>query len=433
MTSLTLYELNGLIRQTLELTMDSEYWLRAEISELRVNKHCYMEFVQKDSGGKGIVARARAQVWANLWMLIRPMFERTTGQALSTGMQVLVKVQVTFHELYGYSLNVTDIDPTYTLGGIAKRRQEMIRQLKEEGIDTMNKELPLPRLLQRIAVISSATAAGYEDFCNQLHHNRRGLAFKTALFQATMQGNEVEHSVISALNSIAEQMDEWDAVVIIRGGGATADLSGFDSLELAENVAQFPLPIITGIGHERDDTVIDLISHTRVKTPTAAAEFLIHYQEEELNVLEDLAERLTDGVGDLLQQETSRMKLIAGKIPMLFATLKAREELNINKLYTNICHAGLQRLDKSKNAVEMLDKQLGIYVPMVLKRIQQRVELIENKIESASLDRILRLGFSIARIGGKAIKSVDDICEGDEIVTTLASGTVKSTVTWKKK
>ena len=433
MTSLTLYELNGLIRQTLELTMDSEYWLCAEISELRVNKHCYMEFVQKDSSGNGIVARARAQVWANLWMLIRPMFERTTRQPLSTGMQVLVKVQVTFHELYGYSLNVTDIDPTYTLGDIAKRRQEIIRQLKEEGIDTMNKELPLPRLLQRIAVISSATAAGYEDFCNQLHHNRRGLAFKTALFQATMQGNEVERSVISALNSIAEQMDEWDAVVIIRGGGATADLSGFDSLELAENVAQFPLPIITGIGHERDDTVIDLISHTRVKTPTAAAEFLIHYQEEELDVLEDLAERLTDGVGELLLQETSRMKLMAGKIPMLFATLKAREELNINKLYANICHTGLQRLDKSKNAVEMLDKQLGIYAPMVLKRIQQRIELIENKLESASPDRILRLGFSIARIGGKAIKSVDDICEGDEIVTTLASGTVKSTVTWKKK
>ena len=433
MTSLTLYELNGLVRQTLELTMDSEYWLRTEISELRVNKHCYMEFVQKDSSGNGIMARARAQVWANLWMLIRPMFERTTGQPLSTGMQVLVKVQVTFHELYGYSLNVTDIDPTYTLGDIAKRRQEIIRQLKEEGIDTMNKELPLPKLLQRIAVISSATAAGYEDFCNQLYHNRRGLAFKTKLFQATMQGNEVERSVISALNSIAEQMDDWDAVVIIRGGGATADLSGFDSLELAENVAQFPLPIITGIGHERDDTVIDLISHTRVKTPTAAAEFLIHYQEEELDVLEDLAERLTDGVGDLLQQKASRMKLMAGKIPMLFATVKAREELNINKLYANVCHAGLQRLDKSKNVLERLNKQLGIYAPLVLKRIQQRIELIENKLESASPGRILRLGFSIARIGGKAIRSADDICEGDEIVTTLASGIVKSTVTWKKK
>ena len=247
-----------------------------------------------------MVAKARAQVWANRWAFLKPMFEQTTGQTLSTGMQVLVQVEVTFHELYGYSLNITDIDPTYTLGDLARRRQEILRQLEEEGISTMNKELPLPRLLQRIAVISSATAAGYEDFHNQLIHNKRRLSFKTKLFQATMQGNDVADSIISALNRIAKEIDEWDAVVIIRGGGATSDLQGFDSLELAENVAQFPLPVITGIGHERDDTIIDLIAHTRVKTPTAAAELLIHHQEEELDMLEDFAARLMEQKKQLL-------------------------------------------------------------------------------------------------------------------------------------
>ena len=433
MNALTIYELNNLVRQTLELTLDKEYWIRAEISELHVNRHCYMEFVQKDSRGNGIVAKARAQVWANKWLLLKPMFEQTTGQTLSAGMQVLVRVQVTFHELYGYSLNVTDIDPTYTLGDIAKRRQEILRQLREEGVDTMNKELPLPRLLQRIAVISSATAAGYGDFCHQLYSNQRGLAFKTELFQATMQGNDVEKSVIAALNRIAARMDEWDVVVIIRGGGATSDLSGFDSLELAENVAQFPLPIITGIGHERDDTVLDLISHIRVKTPTAAAELLIHHQEAELDMLEGLAAQLTEMVGDWLLSESTRLKLLASKIPMLFASVKAKEEVRLHQLASAASHQSLQRIEQEKGGVAMLEKRLLLYSPQVLRRAQQGVELIEIKLDSASPERILRLGFSITRIGGKAVRNADDVQEGDEMVTTLASGTLKSTVTWKKK
>ena len=270
--ALTLYELNGLVRQTLELTLDEAYWVQAEVSELRVNRHCYMELVQKEARGNGIMAKARAQVWANRWAFLKPMFENTTGQRLAAGMQVLVQVEVTFHELYGYSLNIIDIDPTYTLGDIARRRQEILQQLHREGIDQMNKELPLPRLMQRIAVISSASAAGYGDFCNQLTNNKRGLAFKTELFPAIMQGNDVESSIIKALNRIAERMDEWDVVVIIRGGGATSDLQGFDSLLLAENVAQFPLPIITGIGHERDDTVIDLASAPQRNHPSETAD-----------------------------------------------------------------------------------------------------------------------------------------------------------------
>ncbi len=425
---LTLYELNGLVRQTLELTLDSRYWVQAEISELRVNRHCYMELVQKEERGGGLLAKARAQVWANRWGIIKTMFEQTTRQALVAGMQVLVEVEVTFHELYGYSLNVVDINPTYTLGDIAKRRQEILRQLEEEGISTMNKELSLPRLLQRIAVISSVSAAGYGDFCNQLMHNKRGLAFKTALFPATMQGNEVESSVIAALNHIATQQDEWDVVVIIRGGGATSDLQGFDSLALAENVAQFPLPIITGIGHERDDTVIDLIAHTRVKTPTAAAEFLIHHQEEELDALEDLAVRLTDSVMDTLQAESTRLKLLSSKIPLLFSEVKAREGVYIQRLSNLLANSSIQYIEQAKGKVGLLHQQLMFYTPLLLSNEQKRMELIESKLKSAQPDHILKLGFSIARVNGKAIKDANEVKEGDEIETTLAVGKVKSVV-----
>ena len=430
---MTLYELNGLVRQTLELTLDEEYWVQAEIAELRVNRHCYMELVQKEARGGGIVAKARAQVWANRWVIIKPMFEQETGQTLAAGMQVMLKVEVTFHELYGYSLNVTDIDPTYTLGDLARHRQEILRQLAEEGIDTMNKELPLPRLLQRIAVISSASAAGYGDFCNQLNNNQRGLAFKTELFQAVMQGNEVENSVVDALNRIAARLDEWDVVVIIRGGGATSDLQGFDSLLLAENVAQFPLPIITGIGHERDDTVIDLIAHTRVKTPTAAAEFLIHHQEQELDTLEDLSARLTDRISQLLYDETTRLKMLAGKIPMLFSTVKAREEVRLHRLSASMANSSVQHLEQAKGRVELMNQQLSLYTSTLLQGERKHIELMESKLQSAHPNRILQLGFSITRVGGKALKDVDEVKEGDEIETTLASGTFKSTIIWKQK
>ena len=433
MTTLTLYELNSMVRQTLELTLSDEYWVRAEISELHVNRHCYMEFVQKEDGGNGLIAKARAQVWANRWGLIKAMFEHTAGQSLAAGMQVLVKVQVTFHEMYGYSLNVTDIDPTYTLGDIARRRQEILRILREEGVETMNKELPLPRLLQRIAVISSATAAGYGDFCNQLHNNSRGLAFKTELFQAAMQGKDVEESVIAALNRIAEKSDEWDVVVIIRGGGSTSDLSGFDSLLLAENVAQFPLPIITGIGHERDDTIIDLISHTRVKTPTAAAEFIVHHQEEELNNVECLANALTSAADKLILSHTARLNALAEKIPMLFSAIKAKEEARLHQIFSALSMKGMQRIETQKNKVQMLNAQLGLLAPMLVGKQKHRIELLDSKLTSADPSRILQMGFSITRIGGKAIRASDDINEGDTIETTLALGTIKSTITWKKK
>lgn len=432
MNTLTLFELNSLVRQTLELTICEEYWVCAEISELRVNRHCYMELVQKDMHGNGIIAKARAQVWSNRWSLIKAMFESVTQQTLTPGMQVLVKAEITFHEIYGYSLNITDIDPTYTLGDMAKRRMEIIRRLEEEGISDMNKELQLPRLLQRIAIISSASAAGYGDFCNQLKNNPEGLAFKTQLFQATMQGNDVTSSIIAALNAIAAHLDDWDAVIIIRGGGATSDLSGFDTLELAENVAQFPLPIITGIGHERDDTIIDLIAHTRVKTPTAAAEFLIRHQKEELDLLESINLRISNSISNLLLAEHTRLKLLANKIPSLFSMIRKREEIRIDRFVSMLGYNSLRYIDTKKNDIIMLNKQRALYTQDFLKNKKIKIEFIENKLKNSNPERILKLGFSIARINGKAIRNIQDVKEGDSIETTLASGTIKSTVTWKR-
>ena len=426
---LSLYELNNLVRSCLENVMSDTYWVRAELSEVRVSRgHCYLEFVQKSERGDGLVAKARGQVWANRWNIVRPYFERTTGRPLSPGMQVLVCVGVTFHELYGYSLNVVDIDPTFTLGDIARRRQEILKQLEQEGVLTMNKELPLPRLLQRVAVISSASAAGYGDFCNQLTGNVRGLCFRTKLFPAVMQGDGVEASVIAALNAIVAEMDEWDAVVIIRGGGSTSDLTGFDTLALAENVAQFPLPVITGIGHERDDTVIDVVAHTRVKTPTAAAEFLIHHQEAELDLVERLADRLTSACRQTLHAEQVRHQRICAKLPSLFSAFRLREENRLERLMGAAANGAVRYVERRKSAVEMFGQRLEQSAKTMLVKESHRLVRIADKAELASPERVLRLGYSITRINGHAVTDASGVKVGDTIVTTLANGEVRSEV-----
>lgn len=426
---LSLYELNNLVRSCLENVMPDTYWVKAELSEVRVSRgHCYLEFVQKSERGDGLVAKARGQVWANRWNIVRPYFERTTGRPLSPGMQVLVCVGVTFHELYGYSLNVVDIDPTFTLGDIARRRQEILKQLEQEGVLTMNKELPLPRLLQRVAVISSASAAGYGDFCNQLTGNMRGLCFRTKLFPAVMQGDGVEASVIAALNAIAAEMDEWDAVVIIRGGGSTSDLAGFDTLALAENVAQFPLPVITGIGHERDDTVIDVVAHTRVKTPTAAAEFLIHHQEAELDLVERLADRLTSACRQTLHAEQVRHQRICAKLPSLFSAFRLREENRLERLMGAAANGAVRYVERRKSAVEMFGQRLEQSAKTMLVKESHRLVRIADKAELASPERVLRLGYSITRINGHAVTDASGVKVGDTIVTTLANGEIRSEV-----
>ena len=338
MDSLSLLELNALVRRSLEQCLPDEYWIQAELSDVRSNTtgHCYLEFIQKDPRSNSLVAKARGVIWNNIYRLLKPYFEESTGQLFTSGIKVLVKVTVQFHELYGYSLTVLDIDPTYTLGDMARRRREILLQLEEEGVLTLNKELEMPVLPQRIAVVSSATAAGYGDFCHQLKHNSGGFFFYTELFPALMQGNQVEESVLAALDCINARISEFDVVVIIRGGGAASDLSGFDTYLLAAACAQFPLPVITGIGHERDDTVLDSVAHTRVKTPTAAAELLIQRVGEAAERLEELSACLQQGAYTLLEQEQRRLVTMQARIPALvhrklsearFTLLTARKDL----------------------------------------------------------------------------------------------------------
>ncbi len=408
MESLSLYELNALVRRGLEQSMPGEYWIQAELSDVRTNAsgHCYLEFVQKDARGDKLVAKARGMVWSNIYRLLKPYFEETTGQAFTSGIKVLVKVSVQFHELYGYSLTVLDIDPAYTLGDMARRRKEILRQLEEEGVLTLNKELEMPLLPQRVAVVSSVTAAGYEDFCHQLRHNAYGFYFRAELFPAVMQGEQVEESVLSALDRINARLSEFDVVVIIRGGGATSDLSGFDTYMLAAACAQYPLPIIVGIGHERDDTVLDFVAHTRVKTPTAAAELLISRMLETAYHLEELSAHLRQSALSLLEQERRRLAAVRERIPSLAARQLSEARLSLLAVSKDMAKASLS----------------------LLTRQAHRLELLKQRIEDASPDKLLKRGYSITLKDGKVVKDASALKEGDSLVTRLSKGEVHSVV-----
>ena len=378
-----MFELNRIVRETIECEMPDEYWVEAELSECRESRgHCYLELIEKDEQTATPIAKASAKCWASKWTIVRPYFERTTGQRLVAGMKVLLKVYPQFHEAFGFSWIVTDIDPTYTLGDMARKRQEIIRQLKEEGVFDLQKELILPLFCQRIAVISSETAAGYGDFCNQLSNNPYGFQFETHLFPAVMQGEGVEQSIINALEQIYNC--QFDCVAIIRGGGATSDLSGFDTLALAEHVANFPIPIITGIGHDRDECILDMVSHTRVKTPTAAATLLIDHLKEVLDVINQSQDRLTQ----------------------LFSVVKTRQEAKIDALQQRI--------------------------PMLLERRllaeHHRLQLMEEKLKALDPQLLLKRGYSITLHKGKAVRDPLSLKAGDEIETRVEKGTIKSII-----
>ena len=426
--ALTLFELTQLIREVVETSFSRTYWVTAELSDVAVRGHCYMELLQKGVRGDAPVAKCRANIWQSTWWKLKAKFERATGQPLSSGMKVMLEVRVTFHEVYGFSLNVVDIDPTYTLGDIAKRRQEIIDALKQQGIFDDNRSLELPRLLNRIAVISAEGAAGYGDFCNQLDNNPYGLRFTHRLFQAKMQGSEVEPTVIAALGRIYEELDDWDVVVIIRGGGSTSDLSGFDSLPLAEHVAQFPLPVITGIGHERDNTVIDEIAHTRVKTPTAAAEFLINHQHGELTCLEEMEQTILSFATNAMTDATNRLGRVTDKLPTLFQLRKEKEQHRQERLINNLTTAIRSHKIEMMASVVMIGEQLNHARKNLLNNRRNQLQLIESKLEGANPEKILRLGFSISRLNGKALTDTKKLRAGDQIVTTLANGAFVSTV-----
>ena len=427
---LSLYELNSLVRDVISMSLPDSYWVEAELSEARegYGGHCYMELIEKDEHSNTPIAKAHASCWRNRWMLLKPQFERVTGQRIHAGMKVLLKVHAQFHENYGFSWIVDDIDPTYTMGDMARKRMEIIQTLKEEGVFDLQKALKLPMFCQRIAVISSATAAGYGDFCNQLADNGYGLQFTTALFAATMQGEGVEQSVISALNRINEEWENWDCVVIIRGGGATSDLSGFDTLALAENVANFPLPIITGIGHERDESVLDMISFQRVKTPTAAAAFLVDHLTEAYARIEDAQEAIVNYVKRRLQVERMKFERLSTQIPTLFSLVKVRQSNRLDQLLNRlkvkaerIPADGLHRLD-------MLEARLKEPVARKLERELHRIDMLSQRAIAQDPERLLSRGYSITLKDGKSIKDASQLKAGDEIETRFAKGVAKAVV-----
>lgn len=424
---MTLLELNSLVSEVLENAMPRQYWVEAELSDVNERRgHLFAELVEKDESSNTPVARASAKCWASTWYSLKRTFERITGEQLRTGMKVLLKVYVQFHPAYGFSWIITDIDPTFTLGDLAKRRMEIIAQLKAEGIFDMQKQLSLPMFCQHIAVISSATAAGYGDFCNHLHNNPYGFFFQTTLFHAVMQGEQIESSVIDALNRIFEADEEYDCVVIIRGGGATSDMSGFDTLNLAENVANFPIPIITGIGHERDECILDMISYHRVKTPTAAADFLLSHLENTSRTIDNLADRLARSAARYLETERVRMKGISSKIPILFSMVKASQTNRIEILSKRIENALRQKTEQENHRLQMLQQTIEMGAKQAIEKERHRLSLLAQKALSLDPEIILKRGYSITLSGGKVVTDASKVMKGEILETRLANGTVLS-------
>ena len=471
---LSLFELQRQVKGSLDDTFAMPVWVKAEISEMTVNRsgHCYLDLIETEAGTDTVIARCRATIWSYTFRMLKPYFETTTRQTFSEGLKVLLQAKVEYHEVFGFSLNIRDIDPVYTLGDMARQRQEIIRKLQDDGVFEMNKELELPIVPQRIAIISSPTAAGLQDFLDQLHSNPHQFVFYTKLFPAVMQGNEAPRSIMNALDLIYEYEEMFDAVVIIRGGGAQIDLACFDQYELAFNVAQFPLPVVTGIGHDKDDTVVDLVAHTRMKTPTAVAEFLIsgalrfsqqlnelenHFielvneqLEENKNRLNDAADQLNQLVNEMIVTQQNRLNI--ARIQLKNRTeifLKGQQselkQLTVgaknktNRFVTRQNHL----LDQSGNKLnfafrgQMLKRknQLGQFQNLTkirsletIRAEKKNLNSIQEKLRLIDPQNILKRGYSLTMLNGKIVKSVNQISEGDRLETRLSDGMVESTV-----
>lgn len=431
----TLLELNNRVKGALCEAFPETCWVRAEMSDVRTNVssgHCYLEFVEKHPQTGQLLARARASIWAKTFRMLKPYFEMETGQLFASGLKVLVKVSVDFHELYGYSLTVLDIDPAYTLGDMVRRRQEIVCQLKKDGVFTLNKELPLPVLPQRIAVITSPTAAGYEDFLNQLAHNKAGYPFYPKLFPALMQGEKTEESVIAALDRVFRHVDCFDVVVIIRGGGSTSDLNSFDSYLLAANCAQFPLPVITGIGHERDDTVVDLVAHTRMKTPTAVAEFLVGRMDLAALDVEELQREVVALSLDILTKQGAFLQLLGTRLPALATSRIERNRSLLQRMAGRLPLAASGLVALKKGRLDRVREQLCARVEARLSEEKRLIQLNEQFVRMASPAYVLQRGYSLVLKDGRIVKQAAALEAGDRLVTRFADGVVDMCVESKK-
>jgi len=402
----SLSELLGQVKGALEKELPDHYWVIAEIMELRENRHCYLELIEKSEENDSLLARVRATIWASRYDMLRPFFEASTGSPLKSGIKILCKASVEFHPLYGLSLNITDIDPSYTLGDLARKKQEVIQRLRKEGVFDMNRELLFPLVPQRIAVISSETAAGYGDFSESIMHNSHGFHFHTTLFPAVMQGDEAPASISSAMEKIYESESDFDCVVMIRGGGSKADLESFNHYDLAYFITQFPLPVITGIGHERDESVADMVAHHGLKTPTAVAEFLVDQLLAFEFRLSALADRLSSSVRNRVQHDLSRLERYQGDIMHLSRGLLQRQSEQLRQIRERLQRELSIQMDKKGDYLALLEK---------------RTELVDPR-------NILLRGYSMTLTEGKALRSIRNIKPGSLLETRLHDGSIISKV-----
>jgi len=424
----TLSELNTAIKATLELAFPEMVWVVAEISEIRHNSkgHCYLELVEREE--EETLAQIRANIWAYTFRNLASKFEKATGESLKQGMKVLLQVTVTFHEVYGLSLNVKDIDPTYSLGEMARKKREVIERLTKEGLINLNKQIRLSLVPQRIAVISSETAAGYGDFINHLDDNPYGYKIFYTLYQSLMQGQEAEASIIAALKQIREHIKLHDAVVIIRGGGSQIDLSCFDTYSLAVEVAKFPLPVITGIGHERDDTVVDMVAHTKLKTPTAVAEFLILWVNSFEERLLDAQKTLINRAKELLREENHRLQYLVQQFRHIVRERFNSELSKIETALHRLIHGTTQTIDGNNNNLKLDMNRLVSGLKILFQEHKNKIKHFDQAIILLDPINVLKRGYSVTYLKEKAIKDSGDLQEGDIIRTKLYKGRVTSKV-----
>ena len=399
---ITLVELQRRIKMTLSEQFALPVWVSAEVADLKVNYsgHCYLELIEKDHKSENGVptAQVRAVIWRSSYSRIAAYFEAETGQRLAPGIRILAQVLISYHELYGLSLQITDIDSAYTLGEMEQQRQKTIARLQEEGVWEMNRAVPMPLLVQRLAVVSSAQAAGYQDFCKEL--GRSGYRFDLTLFDAVMQGTAAEESILMALGRVAERQEEFDAVVIVRGGGSTTDLNCFNAYRLSSHVAQFPLPVLTGIGHDKDQSVVDMVAHLPLKTPTAVAGWLIERMSSIEGWLEGAAQQLHD-----------------------ITTTRMREaELRLEQQLGDVRRLTMERTIQEKLRLEAAERLLPERIETLLRFEQQRLERAEEVVESRSPQQILKLGFAILRGEERAIRTTEELKQHTRLKVELSDG-----------
>ncbi|MBN2664144.1 MAG: exodeoxyribonuclease VII large subunit [Bacteroidales bacterium] len=453
MEALRLSELTLLIKETINISFAEFYTVIAEVNQLNVNNysgHAYLQLVEKKENSDSVISNIRAIIWANKFKMLQAYFRTITGAEITEDIKILAKVEVSYHEVYGMSLIIHDIDPTYTLGDIEKRRQEIIDQLTDDGVINMNKNIEFPLVPQRIAVISSATAAGLSDFLDHLTNNEQGYNVSFKLFEATMQGEKTEKSIIKALDDIFNNVNNFDLVVIIRGGGSKLDLSAFDSYNIAVNIAQFPLPVITGIGHHRDSSIADIVAYKSLKTPTAVADFIIQKIDNFYNYLSEKYDYLTKIIQEKISTEEFYLEKAQSKLKIAISDYIFQNQITITNLSNNLKYSSLkfienkiQFLNQKKHEIKLLSKNsisqninklqkqemyFNNQMKIALNNAENKLKIIDAKLQTIDPQNILNIGFSITYKNGKAIKNTENLIKGDKIYTKLKSGNINSTV-----